>query len=326
MPADPVAADPGGGASSPPPHPAVSADSGLARGVQAGFVAYLLWGLLTLYWKALDGFDAVELISWRVASAVVVMAALVTIRRSWRPVIGLLRSPKTLPFVGAAALLLTVNWLCYVYAVVNEHVLETALGYFMAPLGTMALGVFVLGEVASRLQYLAMALAAVAVVVLSVSYGDIPFAAIAIAVSWSLYGLTKRRLPVAAIDSFAAESFLLAPVAVVAVLVMAPNADSIPRLADGGDLVLVALSGLVTAIPLVLFAFAATRVPFTVLGPIQYLVPTINLVLGWLVYDEAMPPARLAGFACVWVALVVVTTDQLRRRSRQRQLRAMVPA
>lgn len=296
-------------------------DQRLRRGVQAGVVAYLVWGFLTVYWKAIAGFDPVELIAWRVLGAGVVMAVLVTARHSWDNVRAVLTSSRTLPFVGAAAVLLTVNWMSYVYAVVEGHVLETALGYFMAPLGTMAIGIFVLHEQASRLQYAAMALAAAAIVVLTVSYGRVPYAAIAIAVSWSFYGLTKRRLPLAAVDSFAAESFVLVVPAAVAVAVLAGRADSIPRSADAGELTLVLLAGIVTAIPLVMFAYAAARVPFTVLGPIQYLVPTINLVLGWAVYDEEMPASRVAGFAFVWAALVVTTLDQLQRRQRRQAAR-----
>lgn len=296
------------------PVPAAAPGSaGLLRGVQAGVAAYLVWGLLTIYWKALGDLDPVEMIAWRVIASAAVMAIVLTARRSWRPVIAAMREPRQVAQTALASALLIVNWLCYVFAVVNDHVLETALGYFMAPLGTMAIGVFVLGERRTRLQQAAMISAAAAIGVLTVSYGKVPLTAIAIAASWSLYGLVKRRSALPAVDGFAAESFVLVPLAIIALAVLSGRADSIPNSASGTQWVLVLLTGVVTAGPLILFAVAASNVPFTLLGPIQYMVPTINLFLGWAVYQEDMPAARLAGFALVWLALIMVTLDQLRR-------------
>ena len=219
-------------------------------------------------------------------------------------------SRASLGRLAVAAVLLTANWTGYVWAVANDRVLETALGYFMAPLATMVLGITVLGEPASRLHRVALGLAAAAVVVLTISYGRPPWIALVIAASWSLYGLLKRQVPLDPVESLAGETFLLLVPAVVLVVVMAGRADSIPSTATAGDWMLVALTGVVTAVPLLLFAFAAQRVPFTLLGALQYLVPTINLFLGWLVYDESMPPVRLAGFVLVWIALLVITVDQ----------------
>jgi chloramphenicol-sensitive protein RarD len=282
------------------------------RGVQAAIAAYVLWGFLTIYWKELHRFDPFELIGWRVISASVVLAAIVTARRRWGVLLGTLRQPRLLGRLAVASVLLTANWTGYVWAVANDRVLETALGYFMAPLATMVLGVTVLGERASRRQRVALVLAAAAVVVLTISYGRPPWIAFVIAGSWSLYGLLKRQVPLTPIDSLAGETFLLLGPAAVLVAVMAGRTGSIPAAATAGDWALVALTGVVTAVPLLLFAVAAQRVPFTLLGALQYLVPTINLVLGWLVYDEPMPPDRLAGFALVWIALLVVAVDRVR--------------
>lgn len=288
------------------------------RGIRAGIVAYLIWGLLTIYWKRLADFDPIELIGWRVATATVVMIVVVTARRSWPAIRSTLSTRSSLLWTIAAAVLLTGNWGAYVYAVVNERVLETALGYFMAPLGTMAIGILLLGERPTRAQKASMVLAAAAVVELTVSYGRVPVAALVIAVSWTFYGLCKRRVPLSGVDSFAAETFVLIVPAVVAITVLAGRSDSIPQSGSGGELTLVALSGIATAIPLSLFAFAAVRVPFTILGPIQFLVPIINLLLGWLVYDEQMPASRLVGFGLVWLALMLVTVDRIRVSSAAR--------
>ena len=284
-----------------------------SRGVRAAVAAYVLWGLLTIYWKQLAGFDPFELIGWRILCATAVMAVVITISRRWAVLATAFRDRRTALRLLVAAILLTANWTAYVWAVTNDHVIETALGYFMAPLGTMVLGVTVLHEHATRLHKVALVLAALAVVVLTISYGRPPVVALVIAATWSVYGLLKRQVPLTAIESLAGETFLLTVPAIVLVVVMAGRGGSIPSTASGGEWTLVLLTGVVTAVPLLLFAFAAQRVPFTLLGALQYLVPTINLVLGWAVYDEPMPLDRLIGFALVWAALAAVTIDRLRR-------------
>jgi chloramphenicol-sensitive protein RarD len=280
-------------------------------GVRAAVAAYLLWGLLTVYWKQLHDFDPFELIGWRIVSATVVMAVVVTVRHRWPVLRAALRDRPTALRLALAAVLLTINWTGYVWAVANDRVLETALGYFMAPLGTMALGITVLGERASWWHRAALAFAAAAVVVLTLSYGRPPWVALIIAASWSVYGLLKRRVPLTPVESLAGETFVLVVPAVVLVAVLAGTDGSVPTSATAAEGGLIALSGVATAVPLLLFAIAAQRVPFTLLGALQYLVPTINLLLGWLVYDESMPAERLVGFALVWVALVLVTIDRI---------------
>lgn len=287
-------------------------DHEVARGVRAAVAAYAVWGLLTIYWKALTDFDPFELIGWRIVMASVVMAVVVTVQGRWGVLLAVRGDRVVLARLTVAALLLTINWTAYVWAVVNERVLETALGYFMAPLFTMLFGVTLLGERVSRLQRAALLLAALAVVVLTVSYGRPPIIALVISISWAVYGVLKRQVPLSAVESLAGETFVLALPALVVVIVTAGATGSIPDTAGAADWVLVTLTGVVTAVPLLLFSFAAQRVPFTLLGALQYLVPTINLLLGWLVYGEAMPADRLVGFALVWAALVLVTADRVR--------------
>jgi chloramphenicol-sensitive protein RarD len=284
----------------------------VSSGIRAGILAYVLWGLLTVFWKQLAHFDAFELIAWRILAATVVMAVVISGRRRWPVIRAAFRSRRLLARLAIAAVLLTINWGAYVWAVVDGRIIETALGYFMAPLGTMLLGVLVLHERPSRLQKLALACAAVSVVVLTVSYGRPPVIALLIATTWSLYGLLKRQIPLGAIESLAGETFLLTVPALVYAIVAATAPDSIPATAGAGDWALLSLTGVVTAVPLSLFAVAAQRVPFTILGPLQYLVPTINFLLGWLVYDEALPADRLVGFAIVWLGLVLVALDHVR--------------
>lgn len=293
--------------------PAVDRDQ--LHGFQAAVFAYVLWGMLTIYWKQLAGLDAVELIGWRVSTATVFMAAVVSTTRRWPTVIGALRNRPIAARIALASLLLTVNWTTYVWAVVNDRVIETALGYFLAPLGTMALGVTVLGERLTPLKRASIGFAVVAVIVLTVSYGRMPWVALLLAATWSWYGLTKRRVPLDPVESLSSELIVLVVPAVGLVALGWLRTGGVPDEAAGADWGFLVGTGAITAIPLLLFAFAAKRVPFTLLGPTNYLVPLINFLLGWLAFDEALPPSRVAGFVLVWAALVSVTVDMLRRRT-----------
>jgi chloramphenicol-sensitive protein RarD len=289
-----------------------------AKGVAVAFVTYGLWGLLTLYWKQLEDFDPFELIGWRVATAAAVMVLLLTLTRGWGGVVAVARDRRQLAVVTIAALFLTVNWTAYVWAVVHDDVLETALGYFIAPLGTVTVGVLVLHEPLRAAQKAALALAGAAVVVLAVSYGRVPWLALVIAASWTTYGYLKKQVPLTPVHSMAAESLVLLVPAAVAIAALAGRADSIPRSADGPHLTLALLTGVATVVPLMMFAYAAPRVPLTIIGPMQYLVPSINFTIGWVIYDEPMPGARLAGFALVWAGLVLLTAEAALRSRRTR--------
>jgi chloramphenicol-sensitive protein RarD len=285
------------------------------RGLRAAILAYGLWGLLTIYWKQLAGLDAVELIGWRVATASAVMAAVVTALGRWPTVVRALRHPPLLRRIALASILLTVNWTTYVWAVVNDRVIETALGYFLAPLGTMALGVTLLGETLTPLKRISIGCAGVAVIVLTVSYGRMPWIALLLAASWSWYGLTKRRVPLDPIESLASELFVLSIPALALVAAGWFRTEGIPSQASGVDWAFLLGTGAITAIPLLMFAYAAQRVPFTLLGPANYLVPLINFLLGWLAFGEELPAPRVLGFGLVWIALVLVTIDMVRQRA-----------
>ncbi len=282
-------------------------------GIIAGITAYVVWGLLTIYWKQLHRFNAFELIGWRITASAIVMAIILTATRRWGFLAVLGRDRALLTRVAAAAILLTVNWTGYVWAVVHGHVLETALGYFIAPLGTVTVGVLVLHEPLRMALKVALAFAAAAVVVLTISYGGVPWLAILIATSWTIYGYIKKHIPLTPVESMAAESFILLGPALAVAAVFATHADSIPNSASHKELAFAVFTGLATAGPLMLFAYAAQRMPMTIIGPMQYIVPSMNFLIGWLIYDESLPPTRLFGFALVWVGLIVLTADSLRR-------------
>jgi chloramphenicol-sensitive protein RarD len=283
------------------------------RGVVAGVAAYLVWGALTLYWRHLEEFNAVELIGWRVICSAAIMAVVLSVSHRWQHLRPILTDRRLLRTVVLSALFLAINWTTYVWAVVHDHVIETALGYFLAPLGTMAVGVVVLHEKISRVQEFVFVLALIAVGILTFSYGRVPWFALIIATTWVAYGYLKKHVPLTPVESMAAESFIVLIPAIVAVTVLAGGADSIPHSASTAQFILVLCSGLATIIPLTLFAYAAQRMPLTVIGPLNYIVPTINFCLGWLVFHEELPPSRVVGFALVWVGLAIATADAARR-------------
>jgi chloramphenicol-sensitive protein RarD len=290
----------------------MSADT--SRGTLSGVSAYLLWGVLTAYWKLLDAFDAFELIGWRVVTAVVLLLALVAAQGKVRAVWGALRNPAMLWRVSVAAVLLAVNWTLYVWAVVNEHVIETALGYFIAPLLTSLLGVVVLREPLRALQKAAISFAAASVVVMTVAYGRPPLVALAIAASWAIYGLLKKRVALGPVESLTAETVVLTVPAIALVAWSFTLDNGIPATATTGEWVLVLLTGLITAVPLLLFAHSALRLPLTMIGPLQYFVPVINFLLGWLAYNEDLQPSRVVGFVLVWIGLGLTLVDTMRQR------------
>jgi len=246
-------------------------------------------------------------------SSFVILAAFALFNRRIRTIARAAFSRALAPRIAAAALLVTVNWSSYVWAVAHDHVIETALGYFMAPLLTMWLGVVVLKEKLNAAQRATITLAGVAIVVLTAGYGRVPFLALLIAASWALYGLLKRQVPMSSLDSLTAEMMWLVAPAIVLAVAQSSRTDSVTTTADGLHLTLVVLTGLITVVPLWMFGFAAKRVPLTVLGPLQYSVPTINFLLGWLAYDEDLDTTKLVGFGFVWVALAVLGIDTYRR-------------
>jgi chloramphenicol-sensitive protein RarD len=292
----------------------------LRSGIIAGLSAYLVWGALTLYWKQLHEFKPFELVAWRIMSAAAIMALILTVTRRWAHLKPVLQSRALFGRVVLAALLLTTNWCSYVFAVVNDHVIETALGYFMSPLGTIAVGVIVFHEPLSRLQRIAVSLAGLAVVVLTVTYGSVPWIALLLAGSWSLYGWLKKQVPLTPVESMSAESFVVLVPAIIVAVVLSGKAESIPNTADSLHLVLILMTGLATVVPLMLFAWAAQRVPLTLLGPMQYIIPTTNFLLGWLLYHEDLPLSRVLGFALVWAGLVLITVDTVQRQRGTRSI------
>lgn len=282
-------------------------------GALAGISAYILWGFITVYWKALKDFAPLELIGYRIVMSVLFLTVVLAARGRLVALFRRLAREGLWYTTGIAAVLLAVNWTTYVVVVSEGKVIEAALGYFIAPLGTMLLGVKVLHERLRPVQAASALLATVAVLVLTFGYGRVPVYALTMAASWALYGMMKRRVALQPLESLMSETVVLLAPAVVLIAWFSRYDDSVASSASGWHLGLVALSGLVTAVPLLLFAAAALRLPLTVLGPMQYSVPVINFLLGWLVYDEKLSVTRVVGFALIWIALIMATLDSIRR-------------
>jgi chloramphenicol-sensitive protein RarD len=292
------------------------------RGTAFGAAAYLMWGLFPLYWPLLEPAAPVEILAHRVVWSLVVCAALLVALPATRSVLRLDGRQRRL--LVLAAVVIAVNWGTYIYGVNSEQVVETSLGYFINPLVTVSLGVVVLGETLRPRQWAALALAAAAVVVLTVDYGRPPVIALTLAGSFAVYGLLKKQAGVGAVESLTVETavLVLPAIAYLGWLAAAGSAH-----VDGPRHgLLLAGAGVVTAVPLLAFGAAARRVPLTTLGLLQYLAPTLQLLIGLGIRGEPMPAVRLAGFGLVWVALALFTAEALGHRRRQLRLAAEASA
>lgn len=296
------------------------------KGYAFGIVAYLCWGLFPLYWKLLRPSTPVEILAHRIVWSLVLVVAVVAVSRSWAGFARLVRTPRKLALVALAAALIAVNWGTYIYGVNSDRVVETSLGYFINPLGTVLLGVFVLRERLRAGQWAALAVGAVAVAVLTVDYGHVPYLALTLAGSFGCYGLVKKRLAVPAVDGLLGETAALSLPAAIFLVMLAARGDSTLGRVSVSHTVLLILSGAVTAIPLLLFAGAANRIPLSAIGLLQYVAPIMQLGCGVLIFKEPMPPVRLLGFALVWLALGAFTWDGIRHLHITARAAVAVPA
>lgn len=292
--------------------------SGLAFAVSA----YLLWGVLPTLFYALRDSGPVEIVSWRIVLSVVLCAIIITIVRGWPRLVALLKDRAAVSTLGIASALILVNWGVYVYASVSGHVVEASLGYFTNPLVTVLLGVVLLRERLRPLQWASVGVGAIAVIVISVGYGSFPWIALVLALSFGLYGYAKKRVgPRAdAVSGLAVETAILAPLAVVALVVV--GATSGITVGSFGPLhaVLTLSLGVATATPLLLFAAGARRLPLSTMGLTQYVAPILQLLVGVVLLREAMPLERWVGFGIVWVALAILMIDMFRHTGRRRAI------
>lgn len=276
--------------------------------------AYALWGFLPIYFIALAPTGPVEIVAWRILLSLVFCAVLIAVTRTWRAFTALLRDRRVVLIMGAAGALIFVNWLTYVFATLSGQVVEAALGYFINPIVTVFLGVLVLRERLNAVQWTAVGISIVAVVVLAVGYGQLPWIALVLAFSFGFYGLIKKRVGgrVDAVSGLTLETAWLAPLSAVLLVVVGATGGLTMGTLGAWHTVLLLAAGAVTAIPLLLFAAASRRLPLIYMGFIQYFAPFIQFLVGVVVLREPMPLERWIGFGLVWVALVVLTFDLVR--------------
>ncbi|MDP4886407.1 MAG: EamA family transporter RarD [Aquiluna sp.] len=284
-------------------------------GLLFGVSAYLIWGSFPLIITASAFANPLETVVWRVVFGFLFAAVLVSITKAWRPIIELARSPKKLGWIAVAALFIFINWETYVIAVVTGNTIESSLGYFINPLITILFAVVILKEKLRPMQWVALSIGLVAVIVLTVDYGRPPWFALILALSFAIYSLAKNKVgrSIPALQSFTLESAIVMPVALIQLAVVASMGPLMLFTGVFETTVLIGF-GILTAIPLILFGAAASRIPLASIGFIQYLTPTMQFLIAYFILLEPMPPARWIGFGLVWISLAVLTFDAIRSR------------
>lgn len=286
------------------------------RGILYALSAYAIWGLLPIYWKALATVPALQTTSHRVLWSCLFVAALLTLRRNWVWLRPALRSRSTMLTFAATAALIMANWLVYIYAVNSGQLVETSLGYFINPLVNVLLAIVFLQERPRPWQWLAIAIAVIGVTYLTISFGRLPWIALSLAFTFAFYGLLKKQANIAALEGQMLETgILVVPVALYLAFLEISGASALHS-AGWVTVGLLVLSGVVTAIPLLLFSAGARRVPLTVLGLLQYIAPTIQFFLGVLLYHEPFNQTMLTGFSFIWAALAIFTVESMMMRRR----------
>lgn len=286
--------------------------SDLRRGLLQGVLAYGLWGVVAAYWKLLAAVHPIELIAHRAIWGLCTFAAIVAMTGQLGALRAALRDVRTIGVMAATGALLAVNWILFVWAIISGHLLDASLGYFINPLVSVALGTIVLRERLSRLQWIAIVLAGLGVAILTWRAGRVPWVALLLASTFGLYGLLRKTAKVPALIGSTIETMLMVPIAVTYLIVIAGHGAL--GQADGTITALLVGTGIVTAVPLVLFTSAARRLPLSTVGFLQYLAPTGQFILAVTVFEEPLALDRLAAFVVIWTGLAVFTLDLVRSR------------
>lgn len=288
----------------------------MSSGVLQAALAYAMWGLFPLYFRAVSAVAPLEIVLHRSLWSLVFVLGLLAVLRRWDWLAGIARQPRTLGIFAVSALLLSGNWLVYVWAVNNHRVVDASLGYFINPLVNVLLGTFVLKERLRRAQWAALAVAAAGVLWLAVVAGALPWVGLVLAGTFGMYGLMRKTAPLGALEGLALETLLLAPLAAGLLLWLLASGASTVEGGDTGLLGLLALAGPLTALPLLLFAAGARRIPLTTLGVLQYISPSLQFAIGVWLFHEPFGGPRLVGFALIWIALVVYSVEGWRAKRR----------
>lgn len=286
-----------------------------SKGTIAGSLVYLFWGSVVLYWPKLQPANATEILSHRTIWSLVTLILIIALKQRFASLLSIFSNRRLLILLTCSSLLIVANWGLFIWASINNHVLDSSLGYFVTPLLNVMLGVFFFQEKLRTIQWVAIGIAASALLVLSVALGSPPILAFAIGLTFALYGYVKKFANQEALESLTVETALLSPFAAIFLIWLSIN-DHGTFIAEGISHSLWLLSsGAVTALPLLLFGYAAVKIPLSRLGMLQYLSPAIQFLIGVFIFQESLPPERFIGFFLTWVALGVLTLDALRQHS-----------
>jgi chloramphenicol-sensitive protein RarD len=280
-------------------------------GLLFGVGSYVLWGLFPLYWPLLKPASPLEIVSHRAVWTLIFCLIVLALSKQLHSAISVVKRPKMMAGLFLSTILVSINWLTYIWATNNGHVVEAALGYYINPLIIIAFGVLLLREKMRPLQWLAVGIAAVGVTILTIDYGRLPWVAISLALSWGTYGLVKKKLDLGALDGLAIET-LISFIPYVGYLIYLGNQGTGQFGQSPGLTILLISAGAVTAIPLLLFNGSTTRLPYSTIGLLQYITPTIQFSIGVWVRHEDMPAARWIGFLVIWLALAALAADLVR--------------
>ncbi|MCF8706618.1 EamA family transporter RarD [Rhizorhapis sp. SPR117] len=288
------------------------------NGIIYGFAAYFSWGFLPLYFRMLDHVRAMEIVANRVIWSFFLLLVILAFRRTLRQFGKLVRNKQSMLILGATARLIACNWLGYIWAVNNGHVIAASLGYFLNPLVNVLLGFWILKERHGRLQWAAVGLAALGVAILAATALDTLWISLTLACSFSLYGLIRKMAPVTPLQGLAGETLILTPVSVL-YLIWLGDIGAFGIASDLTTNSLLVASGVITTVPLLLFAVAAKRMPYSTLGLLQYIAPTLQFLLGVLVFGETLGRGQLWSFGLIWTGLILYTADSFRRGRMERR-------
>jgi chloramphenicol-sensitive protein RarD len=280
-------------------------------GLFFGFTSYILWGLFPLYWPLLEPASPLEIVSHRAVWTLVFCLIVLALSKQIHSTFAVMKNPRAMAALLLSTILVSINWVTYIWATNNGHIVEAALGYYINPLIIIAFGVLLLREKMRPLQWLAVAIAAVGVLVLTIDYGRLPWIAISLALSWGSYGLVKKKLNMGALDGLAIET-LISLIPYAGYLIYLGNQGTGQFGQSTGLTLLLISAGAVTAIPLLLFNGSTTRLPYSTIGLLQYITPTLQFSIGVWIRHEDMPAARWIGFLIIWLALIALGIDLVR--------------
>lgn len=284
--------------------------------------SYLLWGFLPIYWKLVQEVPASEILAHRIIWSFLFMVAIILFSKKWRLFMKecklIIKDKRKLIGISLASVMISLNWLTYIWAVNSDHVIQASLGYYINPLVSILLGIIVLKETLTKPQLTSFVLAGVAVIYLTISYGVFPWIALTLAFSFGFYGLLKKTVDIGAMFGLAIETMIVTPLALIYVTLFTENTFVQNDLLSSTNLLLIG-AGVATAIPLLLFASGAKVIPLSMVGFLQYIAPTIMLILGVFLYHETFSTAHFIAFSLIWIALIIYMGSSYRRPSKRRQ-------